>query len=142
MVGVALGEVGGVGGEEPPPLRREDPFPRRPEDADRQALHVPRRDVDQQVPNLPPRDGGKVLAEGVEVRAVDELRAGLDDGPGRRDEGLEVSFRLKITTPLRRSEHRRDLVRLLAHGVPGVGGAGRPGVVRIRIAHARLPGPW
>lgn len=67
-------------------MRMPDPFPDRPEDADRQRLHVPRGNVDQQILNLPAGDRFEMIDDRFEVPTPDEGRGRLEDGPGLADE--------------------------------------------------------
>ncbi len=91
MARIAQAEALGVAGIEPPPLGPPDPFPAWPEDADRERLHVPRRDIDQQVPNLPIRDGFQVLAKSIDVPAGHKRRGRLQDRPGLPDERAQAA---------------------------------------------------
>lgn len=70
-------------------MRVGNPFPCRPENAYGQAFHMPRGDVDDEVANLPRRNGLQMLADGVEVKSGDELRRRLAYFPGEGDKLAE-----------------------------------------------------
>jgi hypothetical protein len=86
---VARREDLGVGGKEPPRLRVREPLPGRPEDRDRERLHVARWDVDDEPLKLSSRYRLEVLADRLDVPVRDERRAGLEHGPRLLDEHAE-----------------------------------------------------
>ena len=66
------------------------PPPGRPHHRHRQALGLPRRDVDDQVADVPQRDVGQVIADRVQVPVRLE-RPGLDQRPGCFDVPPEIT---------------------------------------------------
>ena len=77
---------------------------------------MPRRYVDEQVADLAASDGGEVLAEGVEMAAVDEIFAGINDAPGLTDEGLEVGLGPRVKVPVKCRTKRAGYFLLAAFG--------------------------
>src|SRR6266581_8935283 len=88
---IAQAEALGIAGIKPPPLGPARPFPARPEDAHRERLHVARRDIDQQVPNLAMADGFQVLAKSIDVPAGHKRRDRLKYDPSLFDKLLQAA---------------------------------------------------
>src|SRR5712692_7291525 len=74
-------------------MRRRYPFPGRPDHRDRERLHVARRDIDQQIADLPPAYRLEMFADSVDVKAGNERRRRLDDMPTKSNKISETAFR-------------------------------------------------
>src|ERR1019366_6145251 len=59
-----------VAGKQPSPARGRDPFPHGPEDADRKRLHVPGRDIDEQVADLAIRYCFQMVGDDLDVLTI------------------------------------------------------------------------
>ena len=60
---------------------------------------MPWGNVDEEAPNLAPRDGLQVLANGADVPALDERCGRLGDGPCQPNEGEEATASLFRANP-------------------------------------------
>jgi hypothetical protein len=134
--GVADREVFAVAREDEALRGIVQPIPRRPEDRDAQALHMPRRNVDDQVLDLPTRDRLEMLGDRVDVPIPDQRRPGFDEPPTLANEDGEAILREALLllldqlqeAQLRDLQRRSGRLRAAAHRdhlrVSGVAEAG------------------
>lgn len=74
-------KAGGIRGKQPPGFRLDRPDPHRPKDGNGQAFHVTRRNVDDEVSDLPTGAGFQVLADSADMPPVNIGRGWLQDVP-------------------------------------------------------------
>src|SRR5579864_1154656 len=99
LQGIADAEIRTVAAIEPTSLGPAEPLPRRPKYRYQKALHVARRDIDQQIANVAASDGLEVIAERVDVEAWNERRLGFEDMPCLSNELAQASrgkFAIKL----------------------------------------------